>query len=719
MRDDAQLALKPIARPEPATGYRLWLRYDEMEDRRLLGEYRRITRRIYFPAPSPALRAARDELARGLEGLLGAKSRFLDPGEEKKASLLVLGPELAAAIDPEALTEELEGLGREGYLIGQRSIAGRKRRVLAGGGEAGILYAVFRFLRQAQEGLEPDGLETSSRPAVAFRMLDHWDNLDGTVERGYAGFSIWDWHRLPGYLPERYRDYARANASIGINAVALTNVNADALVLSAEYLEKAAALAGVFRAYGIRVFLTARFSAPIEIGCLPTADPLEGAVADWWKAKADEIYRAMPDFGGFLVKANSEGQPGPQDYGRSHADGANLLAAALAPHGGKLIWRAFVYSAESAEDRAKQAFEEFAPLDGAFLPNVMVQVKNGPIDFQPREPFHPLFGAMPRTPLALEFQITQEYLGFASHLAYLGPLFEEVLRADTLSAGPGSTVARVVDGSLGGHALSCVAGVSNIGASLDWCGSHFAQANWYAFGRMAWDPGLGAREIAEEWVRSTFTRRADAVESIVAMMMGSREAVVDYMTPLGLVHIMGWDHHYGPGPWISEGRPDWTSVYFHRADAGGIGFERGSGGSDAVAQYAPPLRSLYGDPESCPEKLILFFHRLSWDRPMRSGRSLWDELCLAYQRGVGTVVRMRATWEGLAGSVDAARFEEVRELLGIQEEEARLWKDACLAYFQEFSKRPYPEGVKPPERELAYYRSLKPRYVPGIGRIKP
>ena len=447
----------------------------------------------------------------------------------------------------------------------------------------GVLYGVFHLLRLMQTRQPLDRLELQERPAIQLRVLNHWDNLDRSVERGYAGQSIWDWHKLPDYIDPRYVDYARANASLGINATVLTNVNSNAISLRPDYLAKAAALANVLRPYGIRVLLTVRFAAPIEIGGLRTADPADPAVKQWWRAKAAEIYRSIPDFGGFLVKANSEGQPGPQDYGRSHADGANMLADAVAPFGGVVMWRAFVYSNEQPDDRAKQAYSEFKPLDGKFRDNVMVQVKNGPIDFQPREPFHPLFGAMPRTPLVLEVQITKEYLGFATHLAYLGTLYEEVLRADTYARGPGSTVAKVIDGSLHGYAHTGIAGVANIGTDRNWSGSHFDQANWYAFGRLAWNPTSSAEDIARDWVRMTFSNDAMFVARVVEMMMRSRQAVVDYMTPLGLHHLMAEGHHYGPQPWFDGGRrADWTPVYFHRADAQGIGFDRSASGSNAV-----------------------------------------------------------------------------------------------------------------------------------------
>jgi len=619
-------------------------------------------------------------------------------------------PALAA---PE-LAADLARAGEEGFVLRTLPLAGRRTTVVAANRDVGVLYGVFALLRRLQTAQPIDALASVESPRVRLRVLDHWDNLNRTVERGYAGFSLWDWHKLPGYLDPRYTDYARANASLGVNGAVLTNVNANATSLTAEYLAKAAALAGVFRPYGIRVYLTARFSAPVEIGGLKTADPLDPAVGAWWRGKADEIYRAIPDFGGFLVKANSEGQPGPQDYGRSHADGANLLADAVAPHGGVVMWRAFVYSHETPQDRAKQAYDEFQPQDGRFRPNVLVQVKNGPIDFQPREPFHPLFGAMPKTPLMLELQVTQEYLGFATHLVFLGPLFEEALRADTHARGAGSLVSRVVDGTLDGHALSGMAGVANVGSDRNWCGSVFACANWYAFGRLAWNPGLDSRTVADEWTRMTFGNDEALVRPVVAMMLGSREAAVDYMTPLGLHHLMAEGHHYGPGPWVdSASRADWNSVYYHRADATGIGFDRSASGSNAVAQYFPALAEVYGDVRRVPEPLLLFFHHVPWDHPLASGRTLWEELVRHYYGGVEAVRGMQAAWRGLEGRVDAERFQQVRTFLAIQEQEARWWRDACVLYFQTFSRQPIPPGLEPPEHDLAYYRALRSRYVPG------
>ncbi len=688
------------------------MRYRPIADAAQLARSRAAIRALAFPAGSPTLGVAREELRRGLRGLLGEDVPLADATSDgtlaagTPASLPVLAaPELAA---------DLARAGEEGFVLRTVVLAGQRTTVVAANRDVGVLYGVFALLRRLQTGQAIDALGSVESPRVRLRVLDHWDNLDRTVERGYAGFSLWDWHKLPGYLDPRYTDYARANASLGINGVVLTNVNANATSLTAEYLEKAAALAGVFRPYGIRVYLTARFSAPVEIGGLTTADPLAPEVAGWWRRKADEVYAVIPDFGGFLVKANSEGQPGPQDYGRSHADGANLLADAVAPHGGVVMWRAFVYSHEAPQDRAKQAYEEFAPQDGRFRPNVLVQVKNGPIDFQPREPFHPLFGAMPKTPLMLELQLTQEYLGFATHLVFLGPLFEEVLRADTHARGEGSLVARVVDGTLDGHALTGMAGVANVGGDRNWCGSVFACANWYAFGRLAWDPGQDARAVADEWTRMTFGNDEALVRPVVALMLGSREAAVDYMTPLGLHHLMAEGHHYGPGPWVdSASRADWNSVYYHRADAAGVGFDRSASGSNAVAQYFPPVAEVFGDVRRVPETLLLFFHHVSWDQRLASGRTLWEELVRRYYGGAEAVRGMQATWRGLEGRVDPERYEQVRAFLAIQEREARWWRDACVLYFQTFSRRALPAGLEPPEHDLAYYRSIRSRYVPG------
>lgn len=689
----------------PATaedGYDLWMRY-----RPLPAEWRAADRRtvseLVAGRHSATLDVARSELVRGVRGLLTA-SAPLARGPGRDGSLIFGTPASSRVVA--ALRLGLDGVGEEGYVIRSLELAGRRVTVIAANGDTGVLYGAFHFLRLLQTQQSLDGLDIRSLPRIRHRILDHWDNLDRTVERGYAGESIWDWQKLPDYLDPRYTDYARACASLGINGAVLTNVNSDAVSLTTRYLLKYAALARVLRPYGVHVYLTAPFDAPMALGALRTADPLDAGVRGWWRSKVEEIYRLIPDFGGFLVKANSEGRPGPQDYGRTHADGANMLAAALAPHGGVVMWRAFIYSGKG-EDRAREAFDEFKPLDGKFSGNVLLQVKNGPIDFQPREPFHPLFGAMPATSVMLEVQITNEYLGFATHLAYLGPLFEEALRSDTWARGAGSTVARVIDGSLFASRESGMAGVANIGTDRNWTGSHFDQANWYAFGRLAWDPTVPARQIAEEWVRMTFSNDPRFVTPVVDMMMQSREAVVNYMTPLGLHHQMAASH-YGPAPWIEASR------YFNRADSEGLGFDRTASGSDAVAQYAPQVGARFADLGQVPEQLLLWFHHVPWDYRMRSGRSVWEELVIRYSRGVRQVADMRRVWASLAGRVDRERFDQVSTFLAIQEKEARWWRDASIAYFRILAQRPLPAGYDAPEHSLEYYEALCVPYVPGV-----
>jgi alpha-glucuronidase len=690
-------------------GYDLWLRYRPLSpvaQRQLQAD---ITSIVAAAQPSPVAQSALAELVRGLAGLSGrtpVASRTLREG-----SLLAGTPTSVPGLA--ALQLPLQTLGQEGYLLRSVRQQGRRITVIAANSDRGVLYGSFALLAHLQRGGRIDNLDITSAPRVQLRMLNHWDNLDGHVERGYAGASLWDWWRLPEIVDPRYRDYARANASIGINAVVVNNVNAVAVILRQDYIAKIRALADVFRPYGIRVFVSVRFSSPVELGGLRSADPQDPAVRAWWRAKADEIYAAIPDFGGFLVKANSEGQPGPADYGRTHADGANALADALKPHGGVVLWRAFVYSEKDATDRAMQAFRQLKGLDGTFASNVVLQVKNGPIDFQPREPFHPLFGAMPKTALGMEFQITKEYLGFSTHLAYLGTLYEEVLRADTYSNGAGSTVARVVAGA-GGSALTAMAGVANTGRDRNWSGSQFDQANWYAFGRFAWDPESAARDIAADWVRMTFSHDAATVKDIVAIMMGSREAVVNYMTPLGLAHLMATGHHYGPGPWVSDlSRPEWNPVYYHRADAAGIGFDRTAAGSNALSQYAAPVAAQFQDVDRTPLEFLLWFHRVAWDHRLSTGRNVWEELIHRYDSGVESVAAMQAAWLKLAGQVDAERHAEVTAMLGVQLREAKWWRDASLAYWQSISGRALPANVKPPAASLEYYRSLQFPYAPG------
>jgi alpha-glucuronidase len=691
-------------------GYDLWLRYVPVETA-WEKPYAASATEIVEQNGSATLDTARSELERGLTGML--KHGVPGTAAVTRSGAVVIGTPASSPLIA-SLNLPLGSLGREGYVLRAVTVNGRKITAIAANTDVGVLYGAFCFLQQMQTRRPVDHLDVASAPRIEYRVMDHWDNLDRTIERGYAGFSIWNWQTLPGYLEPRYTDYARAEASIGINGVVLNNVAAQAAILTPLYIEKAAALAGVFRPYGIRVYFAVRFSAPVEIGGLPTADPLDPRVKAWWQAKADEIYRAIPDFGGFLVKANSEGQPGPGDYNRTHAEGANMLAEALAPHHGIVMWRAFVYSQDNHEDRVKQAYDEFTPLDGKFDDNMLLQVKNGPLDFQPREPFSPLFGAMPKTQLAIEFQITKEYLGFATHLVYLAPLWSEVLESDTYARGPGSTVAKVVDGSLFGGAHTGMAGVSNVGTDRDWTGSEFNQANWYAFGRLAWDPTASPRAIAEDWAKMTFTSDPAFVAPVVDMMMESREAVVDYMTPLGLAHLMGTDHHYGPAPWVDNTkRADWNPVYYHRADAEGLGFDRTATGSNAIAQYAPPLAAQFANVDTTPEKYLLWFHHVAWDHKMKSGRTLWDELVYRYSHGVEEVSEMRATWERMKPYVDTQRFEEEDAFLAIQEKEARWWRDACLDYFQTFSHMPIPAGYDPPEHPLSYYEALNFPYAAG------
>jgi alpha-glucuronidase len=686
-----------IARAED--GYDLWLRY-----RPLPAAQRPAVRTIAPNADTPTLRVARAELERGLKGLTPGAAPARD------GPIILLGtPAGSPAIA--ALNLPLKALGEEGYRI--RTIG--KTTVIAANRDVGVLYGVFHYLRLVQTGQGVDKLDIASAPKINHRLLNHWDNLNGSVERGYAGASLWDWWKLPDYKDPRYTDYARANASIGVNGAVLNNVNAKADSLTAPYIAKAAALADVFRPYGIKVYLSARFSAPIEIGGLKTADPLDPGVRAFWKAKSDEIYKAIPDFGGFLVKANSEGQPGPQDYGRTHVDGANMLADAVGPHGGIVMWRAFVYSHEQPDDRAKQGYSEFKPFDGQFRDNVIVQVKNGAIDFQPREPFHPLFGAMPRTNLGVEFQITKEYLGFATHLVYLGPLYAETLGADTDAQGAGSTVAKVVDGQLDGRRQTLMAGVSNIGRDRNWSGSSFDQANWYVFGRLAWDPEASPEAVAADWAKMTFSTDPRFVAPTVAMMMGSREAAVDYMTPLGLHHQMGNNHHYGPQPWYSGGnRADWTTVYYNKASRDGIGFDRTATGSNAVAQYAPAVAQRFSDLKAIDDKDLLWFHHVPWTYRLKSGASVWDGLVTHYSAGVSYVDGMEKTWASLTPYVDPERHAQVADFLAIQHREAQWWRDASIAYFQTFSGMPMPPGEAPPAHSLEYYESLSFPYAPGI-----
>lgn len=582
-----------------------------------------------------------------------------------------------------------ETLGRDGYIIttGGDSVTVRALT------ETGILYGAYHLLRIQDMGRKTI-CEVREVPQYDLRILNHWDNLDGTVERGYAGRSLWKWEELPDTVSSRYREYARANASIGINGVVINNVNASSRILTSEYLKKVGVIADIFRPYGIKVFLSANFSAPMQIGGLATADPLDSITVKWWHEKCDEIYDIIPDFGGFLVKANSEGQPGPCDFGRTHADGANMLARALSPHGGCVMWRAFVYSPVDA-DRAKQAYMEFKPLDGQFDDNVIVQIKNGPVDFQPREPFSPLFGAMPHTRQMAELQITQEYLGHSNYLAFLATMWEEFFdHVDPAS-------------------LSAVAGVANIGDDPNWTGHPLAQANWYAFGRLAWNPRLTAGDIIKEWLPlSVYTAGnvpADVAAGLEKMMLDSREAVVDYMMPLGLHHLFAFGHHYGPEPWCDRkgARPDWLPSYYHRADSAGIGFDRSSRGSNAVSQYPDEYSARYDDPATCPDNLLLWFHHLPWTYRMKSGATLWEELCHHYQQGCTAVGVMRQRWAAAQTYVDPELYRDVAERLVVQARDAEWWKDGCLLYFGQFSRMPWPADVAAPVHSLDTLKAVR------------
>ena len=567
-----------------------------------------------------------------------------------------------------------KGLPRDGYTVKSQ---GDKIAITASN-DAGLLYGAYHLLRLQQTGQSCDGLDITEKPFYDLRILNHWDNPNGTVERGFAGHSI-----FVNPNPERLQMYARANASVGINGTVLNNVNAKPEALSTASLEQTKAIADLLRPYGIRVYLSINFASPIKVGGLTTADPLDKKVVAWWKEKVNEIYKLIPDFGGFLVKANSEGEPGPQDFGRTHADGANMLAGVLKPHKGIVMWRAFVYAPQSP-DRANQAYLEFMPLDGQFADNVIIQIKNGPIDFQPREPYSPLFTAMQKTQMMVEFQLTQEYLGAANHLVYLAPMWQEFFSF----VKPGS--------------LRAMAGVANIGDDTNWCGHHFAQANWYAFGRAAWNPALTPKEIADEWLTQTFTDNSAFVATLSQLMLDSREACVDYMMPLGIHHIFAGTHHYGPEPWYAPKglRADWTPPYYHKADAVGMGFDRTTTGSANVKQYPEALCQLYNDINTCPENLLTWFHHVPWDFKMKSGRTFWDELCHKYDNGVHEARHFLAVWDAMQPYVDAQRFSEVQRKLRIQARDAEWWRDACLLYFQTFSQRPIPQDVEHPVHNL-------------------
>ena len=604
-------------------GHRLWLRYDVSG-----------TAQVEAPAGSPTISIAKSEL----------ENYFM-------------GEQAMLRIDPTLPDDDGFTISGDDYRV-----------IITAHHDIGLLYGAYEVLRL--QATDNHITEQSQHPKFKLRLLNHWDNLDGSIERGYAGGSIFEWFHLDENL---IREYARANASIGINGAVLNNVNASPKMLTKEYLKEVKKIADILRPYGVRVYLSINFATPMALGQTTTADPKDNSVRRWWKNKAREIYRLIPDFGGFLVKANSEGQPGPGDYQRSHADGANMLADALEPYNGIVMWRCFVYGANhKGEDRVKQAVSEFKPLDGKFHKNVILQTKNGPLDFQPREPYSPVFDQIRETPNMVEFQITQEYLGQSKHLVYLAPMWKEFFQY------------------IEPDWLAGIAGVANIGKDANWCGHHFSQANWYAFGRLAWNPSLSSDQIAKEWLEQTFNLDENFVFLMSTVMEESREACVSYMMPLGLHHIFKFDHHYGPEPdgFKADYPLEWCPVYYHQADKDGIGFNRSSTGTDAVSQYREPYASMYDKVETCPEDLLLWFHHLPWDYKMKDGATLWESLQYHYNQGVIMTENYQNLWHNkMRAYVDEQRWREVDERLKTQVENAKEWRDVCLKYFGQFAEK--------------------------------
>ena len=616
------LVIVTVSFAKAEDGHRLWLRYNPVH-----------TALVEAPAGSPTISIAQGELEKYYQG---------------SHVILRLDPSMP---------------DNEGFVMNgnddQLTITARH--------DIGLLYGAYEALRL--QATDMPVKDEKQEPKFKLRLLNHWDNLDGSIERGYAGESIFEWFKLDEQL---IRDYARANASIGINGSVLNNVNASPKMLTKPYLKEVKKIADILRPYGIRVFLSINFATPMALGQTTTADPKDASVRKWWKGKAKEIYKLIPDFGGFLVKANSEGQPGPGDYHRTHADGANMLAEALEPYQGIVMWRCFVYGANhKGEDRVKQAVSEFKPLDGKFHKNVILQTKNGPLDFQPREAYSPVFDQISKTPNMVELQITQEYLGQSLHLVYLAPMWKEFFQY------------------VEPNWLAGIAGVANIGKDTNWCGHHFSQANWYAFGRLAWDPSLSSEKIAREWLEQTFSIDENFVFLMSTVMEESRETCVNYMMPLGLHHIFKFDHHYGPEPdgLKAEYPLEWCPVYYHKADKNGIGFDRSSTGTDAVSQYREPYASMYDKVETCPENLLLWFHHVPWNYKMKDGSTLWESLQYHYNQGVIMTETYENLWHNkMRAYVDEQRWREVDERLQIQVKNAKEWRDVCLGYFGQFAK---------------------------------
>lgn len=668
-------------------GYKLWLKYDKITNKAQKSYYSSRLKTIYADVNNPSVKVATEELQLAVNSLLGF-TPTVKPLTEK-------GKGLVLKID-----DNVSDINQEGFKVSTNS----KGISIEAKSGAGVLYGVFHFLRNIQTG---EDINVTSSPDIQLRLLNHWDNNDGTIERGYAGQSLWKWYELPERIDTRYIDYARANASIGINGTVLNNVNASARFLTTEYLGKVQALADAFRPYGIKVYLSVNFSTPKILGATKDSDPLNPEVRKWWKEKTAEIYKLIPDFGGYLVKANSEGEPGPMDYGRSHVDGANMLAEAVKPHDGIIMWRAFVYDFDPKGDRFKAAYDEFKRYDGHFADNVIIQVKNGPIDFMPREPISPLFTTMEKTPVSMEFQLTQEYLGWATHMVYLAPMFKECLDTDSHVKGKGSTVANVLRGKVFDYKLTAMAGVANTGSDRNWTGHPIIQSNWYTLGRLAWDIEISSEKIADEWIKQTLTRSPEAIKAIAESMLKSHEIYVNYTSPFGLHHVMGESHHFGPEPWVEKApRPDWTALYYHRADEKGIGFDRTKMGSDALSQFPKELTKVYENEDNCPEEFLLWFHHVAWDKKLKSGNTFWNDFVKSFYDGAEQVKDLQAEWQSVKAHVPKETFENVEARLKTQYKEAIWWRDACVLYFQTFSKMPIPAGLKAPERTLEEVKKL-------------
>ncbi len=677
-------------------GYRMWLRYEIVKNNDLLRQYKSYLNAVVLNGSSETINVIKDELEIGFKGLISEMPDFKTTPDED--GTLVIGTpkssKLIASLNQKHL-KKLKAVGSEGYLVTTKRVKGNKLTIISANTDRGLLYGTFHFLRLMQTRKPISNLNILESPKVEYRIANHWDNLDRSVERGYAGLSLWDWEALPDEKSDRYKAYARFCSSLGINSVVINNVNANAHFISTEYLKKISILANIFRPYGVKVFVAINFNSPQTLGNLKTADPLNQEVNKWWRQKVNEIYNFIPDLGGFLVKADSEGQPGPNTYGRTHADGANMLAKVLKPHDGVVMWRAFVYG-EKQKDRIREANDEFKPLDGKFDENVILQVKKGPLDFMPREPFSPLFGAMKQTNTMIEFQITQEYLGNEFHLLYKGGMYDEILKSDTYAEGKQTYVGDIISGKVYDYTHTGMAGVINPGMAENWTAHPFVQSSWYAFGRLAWDYNQDPWEIAEDWIAMTFSNDNAIKNSILEIMKISEEAGVNYREPLGLTHI-GTASHYGPAPWSER------SKSFHRASKDGIGFDRSKSGSKTVSQYYEPLETRFNNLNTVPEDLLLWFHHVGWDYKMKSGNSLWEELIEHYYLGVEQVGQMQVLWNALEGKIDQERFAMVDSLLKIQKKDAIEWRDSCLLYFQTLSGREIPEKYEQPKYGLPHY----------------